>query len=74
MLPGDIVVAEEEAILFFPPELLDTVIRKAAEHEDLESLERSFIMQKKYLFRDVYPPAPKLLEEFESGKKRSRVK
>jgi regulator of RNase E activity RraA len=66
VLPGDIVVGEEEGVLFFPPELLETVLRKASELEARESFERGLILQKKYRFRDVYPPAPALLKDWES--------
>jgi regulator of RNase E activity RraA len=68
VLPGDVVVAEEEGILFFPSELLGDVIQKASEIEAQEIFERSLILKRKYRFRDVYPPVPELLKEFESKK------
>jgi len=63
VLPGDIVVANDEGVIFFPPDLLETVLQKGSEHEALEDYERHLVREKQYRFRDVYPPAPELLKE-----------
>jgi regulator of RNase E activity RraA len=63
VLPGDIVVANDEGVIFFPPELLETVLQKGPEHEALEDYERHLVREKQYRFRDVYPPAPELLKK-----------
>ena len=63
VLPGDIVVATDEGIIFFPPELLKTVIEKGGEYEAMEDYERHLVRQKEYRFRDVYPPSPELLKK-----------
>lgn len=63
VLPGDVVVATDEGILFFPPELLETVLQKGSEHEAMEDYERQLVRQKQYRFRDVYPPSPELLKK-----------
>lgn len=71
VLPGDIVVATDEGVIFFPPELIETVLQKGTEHEALENYERHLVREKQYRFRDVYPPAPELLkkkEEYEAKK------
>jgi len=65
VLPGDIVVVEEEAALFFPPELADQVVKGARKIVEKEIYERSLVRQKKYRFRDVYPLNPELLKKFE---------
>lgn len=63
VLPGDVVVGTDEGILFFPPELLETVLEKGSEHEAMEEYERHLVRQKQFRFRDVYPPAPELLKQ-----------
>ncbi|MFQ5790014.1 MAG: RraA family protein [Acidobacteriota bacterium] len=72
VLPGDVVVAEDEAILFFPPEILDQVVRDARARQELEDYERDLLRQKKYRVRDVYPLSPKLKKEYEEKKKRKK--
>jgi regulator of RNase E activity RraA len=69
VLPGDIVVGEDEGVLFFPAEILDTVLKTAIETENREAYEREFLLQRKYRFRDIYPLAPMLKEAYEKGKK-----
>lgn len=65
VLPGDVVVVEEEAALFFPPELADKVVKGARKIVEKENYERALVRQKKYRFRDVYPLNPALLKQFE---------
>lgn len=72
VLPGDIVVAEEEAVLFFPPEILDEVVEQTREHAAQEDYERELVRQKKYRFRDVYPLSPELRKKFEEERKKRR--
>jgi regulator of RNase E activity RraA len=69
VLPGDVVVAEDEGVLFFPPEMLDSVIKSANETENREAFERELLLLKKYRFRDIYPLSPRLKEEYEKRKK-----
>ena len=70
VLPGDIVVAEDEAMLFFPEEILDDVVQKARARQELEDYERDMLKQKKYRIRDVYPLHPELRKEYEEKKKK----
>lgn len=72
VLPGDVVVAEEEAILFFPPQLAAEVIKEAKQLVKQEEYERSLVRQKKYRFRDVYPLNPELRKKFEAEQKPDR--
>ena len=58
VLPGDVVVGEDEGVLFFPPEMLDRVLTAATETERREAYERELLLQKKYRFRDIYPLSP----------------
>ena len=70
VLPGDIIVAEDEAILFFPPEILPQVVRDARARQELEDYERDLLKQKKYRIRDVYPLHPDLRKVYEEEKKK----
>lgn len=70
VLPGDIVVAEDEAMLFFPEEILDDVVQKARARQELEDYERNLLKEKKYRIRDVYPLHPELRKEYEAKKKK----
>jgi len=75
VLPGDVVVATDEGAIFFPPGLLATVVQKGSEHEALEDYERHLVRERKYRFRDVYPPALELLKkqkEYETKKIKGR--
>jgi len=68
VVPGDIVVADEGGVLFIPPQLVEQVLERSAERKRREDFERGIVRRKKYLMRDVYPPHPKLEEEFEKQK------
>jgi regulator of RNase E activity RraA len=70
VLPGDIVVGDVEAVLFFPPQLTGKVIDYAANLAQRENYQRALIRQKRYRFRDVYPLSPELRKKFEADHKR----
>jgi regulator of RNase E activity RraA len=72
VLPGDVVVAEEEAVLFFPPQLAAEVIKGAKATVKQENYERNLVRQKQYRFRDVYPLNPELHKKFEEEQKSQR--
>jgi regulator of RNase E activity RraA len=72
VLPGDVVVVEEEAALFFPPELAAEVIKGARRIVEQEIYERQLVRQKKYRFRDVYPLNPELHKKFEEEQENKR--
>ncbi|MEK7408503.1 MAG: hypothetical protein AAB225_25815 [Acidobacteriota bacterium] len=69
-LPGDVVVADDEAVLFFPPQLAAQVITDATRVVEQENYERELARQKKHRFRDVYPLSPELREKFEAERKK----
>jgi 5-oxopent-3-ene-1,2,5-tricarboxylate decarboxylase/2-hydroxyhepta-2,4-diene-1,7-dioate isomerase len=69
VLPGDVVVAEDEAMLFFPAAILDDVVQGARNRQELEDYERNMLKEKKYRIRDVYPLHPDLRKEYEDKKK-----
>ena len=65
VIPGDIVVAEEEAVMFFPPSILEKVLERAERYSLQEEFEREKVREGKYRFRDIYPLNKELREEFE---------
>jgi len=66
VLPGDVVVAADEGVLFFPAAILGQVLHDAEEHEKDEVYIRSLVRTKKYRFRDVYPPTPEIRKKREN--------
>ncbi len=67
VLPGDLVLATDEAVIFFPPEIADEVIAKSKKHRDEEDYKRELVRSKKYRFRDVYPLRPDLKKAYEES-------
>ena len=65
VLPGDVVVADAGGALFFPPELVTSVLESAAERSAIEAYERELLRSQMHRFRDVYPLSPVLRERFE---------
>ncbi len=65
VMPGDLVLATDEAVIFFPPEIADEVIAKSIKHRNEENYKRELVRSKKYRFRDVYPLRPDLKKEYE---------
>ena len=65
VLPGDVVVADDTGVLFFPPALVPAVLAAAAERAALEEHERVLLRSGEHRFRDVYPLSPGLREEYE---------
>lgn len=70
VLPGDIVVAEEEGILFFPAHLVETILEQAAAGDLAEDYQRELLRSRDHRFRDVYPLSPELRQQYE---RRSRT-
>ena len=65
VLPGDVVVADDTGVLFFPPALVPAVLAAAAERAEVEDYERDLLRTGEHRFRDVYPLSPALREEYE---------
>ena len=65
VMPGDIVLGTDEAVLFFPASIADEVIEKSMKHRDEEDYKRKLVRSKKYRFSDVYPLRPDLKKEYE---------
>lgn len=66
VMPGDLVLATDEAVLFFPASIADEVVAKANKHRDEENYKRKLVQSKKYKFGDVYPLRPDLKKEYEA--------
>lgn len=70
VLPGDVIVGDEEGIVAFPPQLTDDVIASAENTVYTENFKREMIRSKKFRTRDVYPRlSPELEKLFEEWKK-----
>ena len=69
VLPGDAVVADDEAVVFFPASIADEVIVRATRIVEQENYERDLVRKKQHRFRDVYPLNPELKKQFEESKK-----
>jgi regulator of RNase E activity RraA len=65
VLPGDVVVADEAGAVFFPPQLVESIVKAAREKGLAEDHQRDLLRTKEHRFRDVYPLSPKLREEYE---------
>lgn len=70
VLPGDIVIGDEEGILAFPPQLADELIAAAEDTVYTENFKREMMRSRKYRSRDIYPRlSPELERVFEAWKK-----
>jgi 4-hydroxy-4-methyl-2-oxoglutarate aldolase len=72
VLPGDVVVADSEAAVFFPPKIAAEVIRRAQATQDQEMYERRLATEKQHRFRDVYPLSPELKKQYEEEKSKRK--
>jgi regulator of RNase E activity RraA len=70
VLPGDVIVGDEEGILVFPPQITDEVIKAAAKQSYVEDFKAEKMREGKHPTRDIYPKlSPELEKEFEEWKK-----
>jgi regulator of RNase E activity RraA len=72
VLPGDVIVADSEAVIVFPPQLAAEVIQRGRRHIEQEDYERELTRQKRHRFRDVYPLNRELREKFEAERKKNK--
>jgi regulator of RNase E activity RraA len=70
VLPGDVVVADNEAALFFPGSIVAEVIERATRLSEQEDYERKLTREKQHRFRDIYPLSPELRKKYEEEKKK----
>jgi 4-hydroxy-4-methyl-2-oxoglutarate aldolase len=72
VLPGDIVVGDTEAVIFFPTSIAAQVLERAKAIDEQEIYERSLVRGGKYRFRDVYPLNPELRKKYEEERKQKQ--
>ena len=63
VLPGDVVVGDEEGVLFFPPQIVEEVIKSAELTVHTETFKREMMRSGKYRSRDIYPKLSPELEK-----------
>lgn len=63
VLPGDVVVGDEEGVLFFPPQIVEEVIKAAELTVHTETFKREMMRSGKYRSRDIYPKLSSELEK-----------
>jgi regulator of RNase E activity RraA len=70
VLPGDVVIGDEEGLLFFPPQLADEAIKAAENQTYVEDFKAEMMRSGKYRTREIYPRlSPQLEKVFEEWKK-----
>lgn len=70
VLPGDVVIGDEEGLLFFPPQLAEDAIKAAENQTYNEQFKEEMLRSGKYRARDIYPRlGPEMEKVFEEWKK-----
>jgi len=70
VLPGDVVIGDEEGLLFFPPQLADDALKAAENQTYNEQFKEEMLRSGKYRARDIYPRlSPEMEKVFEEWKK-----
>lgn len=70
VLPGDVVIGDEEGLLFFPPQLAEEAIKAAENQTYVEDFKAEMMKSGKYRTRDIYPRlSPEVEKAFEEWKK-----
>jgi 4-hydroxy-4-methyl-2-oxoglutarate aldolase len=70
VLPGDVIVGDEEGVLVFPPQITEDVIKAAEAQTLIEEFKAEKMNEGKHPTRDIYPKlSPVLEKEFEVWKK-----
>lgn len=74
VLPGDVVVGDEEGVLFFPPQITEEVLKSAALTVNTENFKREMMRSGKYRSRDIYPKlSPELEKRYQEWLKTNPV-
>ena len=74
LLPRDLVLATDEATIFFPPEIADEVIARAVKHRDGETANASSSEARSTSFAMHILYAPYLKKSYEETLKKERKK
>ncbi|MDX2031062.1 MAG: hypothetical protein SF339_10355 [Blastocatellia bacterium] len=71
VLPGDVVIGDEEGLLFFPPQLAEDALKAAEAQTLVEDFKAEMMKSGKHRTRDIYPRlSPELEKAFEEWKKK----
>jgi len=71
VMPGDVVIGDEEGLLFFPPQLAEEAIKAAENQAYNEKFKEEMMRSGKYRTRDIYPRlSPEVQKEFEEWQKK----
>ncbi len=65
VLPGDVVVGDDDGVFFFPPDLVAQILEYADMVAEREKFQLQLLEEGNYRFRDVYPLSPELQEQFD---------
>jgi len=68
VLPGDVVVADSYAVVFFPPQLAAQVIARATEIAAEEEYVRGLVRRQDRPFRELYPMNEELRARYRAGR------
>lgn len=72
VMPGDVVIGDEEGLLFFPPQLAEEAIKAAENQTYNERFKEEMMRSGKYRTRDIYPRlSPELQKVFEEWQKKN---
>lgn len=71
VIPGDIILGDDEGVIVIPAHLADEVANKGIEIEHREAFLRRVIEEGARPIQDVYPPCKEVLDEYEAYKTQS---
>lgn len=70
VMPGDVVIGDEEGLLVFPPQLAEEAIKTAENQSYNEQFKEEMLKSRKYRTRDIYPRlSPEMEKVFVEWKK-----
>jgi regulator of RNase E activity RraA len=69
VLPGDIIIGDEDGVVAIPKDLLPKVVEMGLEEEDLEHFVKGELIAKGTKIGDYYPPSQKTLEAARAARK-----
>ena len=73
VVPGDIIIADDDGAIVLPPAMADKVIEEASHHHEWEEYSRIKLMEGAPLQR-YYPLHPDAQEEYETWRKANPIK
>jgi regulator of RNase E activity RraA len=76
VMPGDIAFGDKTGVYFIPPQLVEEVLKRAADTKIHDDWTKAKFREGKYKSSDIYgrPHAPELIKEYEAYKKAEEQK